>query len=201
MKYKKFLEFILFIIFTVILFLIFKNSYVEANNMVYIKNISVGTTNYGAGYIFGNIESDSQPKIIFKSTDGKIKKDVFVQKVVGNQYYFDRHLVEIDISKEYVFEITNGGSTSVLNLGSNKAIGTYDIYKVSCKNNKITVAKDLYEGTPTVTLKSLNIGNTNYGAKYVYGKIEYTELVNRKKNGGKKGTQNNNENNRWNSEI
>lgn len=187
MKYKKVLEFISFIIFTGVLILTFKNSYVEANNMLYVKNISVGTTNYGAGYIFGNIESDSQPKITFKSIDGKIKKDVFVQKIVGNQYYFDRHLVEIDISKEYFFEITNAGSTSTLNLGSNKVIGTYDIYKVSSKDNKIAISKDLYEGTPTVTLKSLNLGTTNYGPKYVYGKIEYTELINRKENISEKG--------------
>ena len=61
-------------------------------------------------------------------------------------------------------------------------VGTYDIYKVSNKESKISIAKDEYEGTPTVTLKSFNLGTTNYGPKYVYGTIEYTELVNRKEN-------------------
>lgn len=185
MNYKKILNSVLGIIFTGILIVVNKNTYVEASNIIYAKNISVGTTNYGAGYIFGNIESDTQPKIVFKSTDDKIKKDVFVQKILGNQYYFDRHLVEIDISKEYVFEITNEDSTSILNLGSNKVLGNYDIYKVSSKDNKIAIEKDEYEGIPTVTLKSLNLGSTNYGPKYVYGKIEYTELVNRKENSNK----------------
>lgn len=182
MKYKKIMVFVLFIVFTVILNFINKNSYVKANNYIYAKNISIGTTNYGAGYIYGNFESDNQPKIIFKSTDGKIKKDVFIQKKEGNQYYFDRHFVDIDISKEYVFEVTSGNNTSILNLGSNKVLGTYDIYKVSNKESKISIAKDEYEGTPTVTLKSFNLGTTNYGPKYVYGTIEYTELVNRKEN-------------------
>ena len=180
MNYKKIFYAILLIILIVFLIIGNRSLYVKASNSLYVKNISVGTTNYGAGYIFGNIESESQPKIVFRSTDGKIKKDVFVQKIVGNQYYFDRHFVEIDISKEYVFEITTSGSTSVLNLGSNKVIGTYDIYKVSSKDSKITIVKDQYEGTPTVVLKSLNLGTTNYGPKYVYGTIEYTELVNRK---------------------
>lgn len=180
MKHKKIICLIIFIIFIFFFSILIRGSYVKAINIMYAKNISVGITKYGAGYVFGNIESEIQPKIVFRSTDGKIKKDVYVQKISGNQYYFDRHLVEIDISKEYIFEITNGGTTSVLNLGSNKVIGTYDIYKVSSKENKIIIAKDQYEGTPNVILKSFNLGNTNYGPKYVYGTIEYTENVNRK---------------------
>lgn len=182
MKDKKSIIFLIFMVFIGILCFVNKNAYVQANNTIYTKNIAIGTTRYGAGYIYGNIESDVQPKIILKSTDGKIKKDVYIQKIAQNQYYFDRHFVEMDFSKEYVFEITKGNETSILNLGSNRVLGTYNIYKVVNKDNKISISKDEYEGIPTVSLKSLNLGTTRYGAKYVYGTIEYTESINRKKN-------------------
>ena len=180
MNLKKFGGLVLFIIVIVILNFINTKSYVKSNNIIYAEDLSIGTTGYGAGYIYGTFESESQPKIIFKSTDEKIKKDVFIQKIGGSKYYFDRHFVDIDISKEYVFEVISGNNTSILNLGSDKVLGTYDIYKVSNEESKIAIAKDEYEGIPTLTLNSFNLGTTNYGPKYVYGTIKYTELVNRK---------------------
>lgn len=182
MKYKRVFNFMLFVTFVVILILSNNNSYVEAYNTIYANNINVSTTGYGAGYIWGYFDATIHPNIKFKSTDGKIIKDVFVQKISENRYYFDRHFVDIDFSKEYIFEVTDMGSTSILNLGSNRDLGTFDIYKVSCKENKISISKDQYEGIPNVTLKSLNLGTTNYGPKYVYGTIEYSEIVNRCEN-------------------
>ena len=181
MNKKKSIILLIFIILIEMLCIVNKNTYVQANDIVYSKNIAIGTTQYGSGYIYGNIESDIQPKMILKSTDEKVKKDVYIQKIAQNQYYFDRHFVEMDLSKEYVFEITKGNATSTLNLGSNRVLGNYNIYKVVNKDNKISIAKDEYEGIPNVNLKSFNLGTTQYGARYVYGTIEYTESINRSK--------------------
>lgn len=146
-----------------------------------LQSIKVGTTQYGAGYIYGQIKSNVAPQIKFKSTDGKDIKDVYIEKQENNIYYFDRHLVEISMDKNYIFEITIDKTVQNINLGNDRTIGTYGKYKVEVKNNQLKISKDEYKGIPTVTLKTINLGNTAYGAKYIYGTIEYYETVDGKK--------------------
>ena len=129
--------------------------------------LKVGNTNYGGGYLFGEIVSNSKPNIIFKSTDGAIKKEVYVESKGNNIYYFDRHLVEIDFSKRYVFEITDNNQTYRLNLGKNRSIGIHIDYSVEVNNNEIEI-KDYI---PQINLNNLNLGKTNYGGAYIYGEL------------------------------
>ena len=88
-----------------------------------------------------------KPKMTLKSTDGKVSLDVFVTATGTNTYYFDRFIEGIDISKEYIFEITSGDSKNVspnksMNvIFKNQTIGKYNSYNLTLKNNKIQFIK------------------------------------------------------------
>ena len=165
------------IFFVILILCLCMGKVTYSNNDVVLKSIDIGTTSYGKGYLYGQIETSVEPTIKFKSVDGTIEKEVYVEKRQDNIYYFDRHLVEIDLSKKYVLEVTIGNITKNLNLGSDRVLGTFGDYKVVSENSSISILKNEYEGIPNVTLKNINLGNTSYGAKYIYGNIEYTESI------------------------
>ena len=146
-----------------------------------LESIKVGKTQYGAGYIYGQIKSDVTPQIKFKSTDGMDIKEVYIEKQENNIYYFDRHLVGISLDKNYIFEITIDKKVQNINLGNDRTIGTYDKYKVEAKNNQLKISKNEYKGIPTCVIKTISLGDTQYGQKYIYGTMEYYESVDGKK--------------------
>lgn len=140
-----------------------------------LNKLNLGKTNYGGAYVYGELVSAQKPKIVFKSTDGKIIKDVYLEYKGNNIYYFDRHLIEIELEKQYVFEVTIGKSVQNINLGKNRNLGTIAKISASISNNTINVNEYKYIGNPYVKTKSIEIGTTQTGRKYIYGEIEYYE--------------------------
>lgn len=147
------------------------------------------------GYIFGKIvykESINgtiksvvdKPIFVFKSIDGTLKEEVYVQKIGNDTYYFDRHIFNsFDKSKEYVFEVKSGDSRNTYSEEKTISLGTRYLttingYRIKTKDNKVYFEPDTYNGMPNVELKSLNVSTTNYGSTYIYGNIIYTELIN-----------------------
>ena len=146
-----------------------------------LRSLNLGKTHYGGAYIYGEITAEKEPNIVFKSTDGQIIKDVYIEAKGNNVYYFDRHLVEIDTSKKYIFEASFGKSTKNIPLGNNRQLGIINEQKVEIKNNEILISKYEYIGVPTIDLKDINLGTTAKGSKYIYGHIEYYETENNEK--------------------
>lgn len=143
-----------------------------------LKSLNLGKTSYGGGYIYGEMTSEYHPNIIFKSVDGKIKKEVYLEYRGNNKYYFDRHLVELPLGNNYVFEVRIGKSVQNIKLGSNRVLGVQDGKKVTIKNNQLELVKYEYNAIPKVNLKNINLGTTASKSKYIYGEIEYYELEN-----------------------
>ena len=143
-----------------------------------LNSLNVGKTGYGGAYIYGELEAEQFPKITFKSTDGKIEKDVYVKRIEDKKYYFDRHLVEIDFDKQYLFQVSIGKSTQKISLGANRELGTIVNTSVSINNNAIIVKEYQYIGIPYVKTINFDLGTTQSGSKYIYGKIEYYEKEN-----------------------
>lgn len=166
--------------------------------IIELKEINWGKIPYDLGYIYGkitykeningNVKSVAEkPILVFKSTDGTIEKEVYVQSIGNDTYYFDRHIFNsFDKTKEYVFEVKSGdirntyNKEKTINLGTKK-LTTTNGYRMMTKENKFYFEKDTYNGVPNVELKSLNVSITSYGSTYIYGNIEYTELVNNAK--------------------
>lgn len=160
-----------------------------------LKELTWGKIPYDLGYIYGKIvykekvngtlkSSTDKPTIVFKATDGSLEKEVYVQSLGNDTYYFDRHIFNsFDKTKEYVFEIKSGdirntyNTKKTINLGTRK-LTTANEYRILTKDNKVYFEKDTYNGAPNAELKKLNVSVTNYGSTYIYGNIEYTELIN-----------------------
>ena len=141
-----------------------------------LKNLNIGKTSYGGGYIYGEIVSEYHPSIVFKSVDGKIAKDVYIKYLGNNRYYFDRHLVELALNNNYVFEVKIGRSVQNIKLGANRVLGVEDSKKVTINNNQIEITQNKYNGEPKVTLKNIKLGANASEIRYIYGEIEYYEL-------------------------
>ena len=78
------------------------------------------------------------PKITLESTDGKVKKSVYVQKN-GNKYYFDFPMDKLDFSKKYILKIKSGNSNNTykaqnLSICNEFIAATSKIYVTSNKN-------------------------------------------------------------------
>ena len=59
-------------------------SFQEHVPVLNLNNLNFGITHYGGGYLYGELYSEVKPNIVFKSTDGEIQKEVYVQSK-GNE--------------------------------------------------------------------------------------------------------------------
>lgn len=163
--------------------------------VIELKELNFGKTSNGLGYIYGKIvykeiingtkvSSQDKPILVFKSADGKVQNEVYVERLGNDTYYFDRHIFNsLDKTKEYTFDVKPGDVRNTYNKEKNITLGTKKLatagdYRVLTKDNKVYFEKDTYNGTPNALLKSLSMSTTSYGSTYIYGNIEYTEIIN-----------------------
>ena len=125
------------------------------------------------------------PVMKLKSTDGTVNKKCFVKQESGNTYYFDLSIKNIDMSKEYILEVSSENEN---NLSENK------VQKVNlsslpenigrCQNDKVLKNKDskllfedyTYIGNINSELVQFNVAKSG-GAEYVSGELIYVEWV------------------------
>ncbi len=159
-----------------------------------LNTLKVSKDNY---YIQGKIvavewvEGESNiprqtPVMRLKSTDGTVNKKCFVKQESGNTYYFDLSIKNIDMSKEYILEVSSENEN---NLSENK-VQQVDLRKFpesigKCQNDKVLKNKDnklffedyTYVGNLNSELKQFNLGIGANNATYVSGKIVVVEWV------------------------
>ena len=124
------------------------------------------------------------PDVVLKSTDGTITRYCYVRQISGNTYYFDQIINGIDISKEYIMEISSSDSnnlstnkTQLVNLSKfTSSLGRYEDKSVVIKDNKLTFEPYTYIGNLNTELYQFNKGEQN-GAAYVSGEIVVVEWV------------------------
>ena len=146
-----------------------KKMITKNNRLSFIENIYIGdinselkkltlNKNSNSSYISGEIVvvewidgkstvPSKTPIMKMKSTDGKVSLDIFVTATGTNTYYFDRFIDGIDMSKDYVIEISSGNSNNisankVMNLYfvdefKNKILGQYNSKQILLEDNKI----------------------------------------------------------------
>lgn len=174
----------------------FEENKYSGDVFIELNEVSLNTSG-SRQYISGNItykeflngeelEVNKLPKIALKSIDGEIKKDAYVAKVEKNKYYFDRFLEGLDYSKQYIMEVECGNDNNQsqikkwnINFGT-RTLGEYNSkYIITTYQDKISFNKIPYNPQKIANLKELNMATNKYGT-YIYGKIEYKEIVNGK---------------------
>ena len=125
------------------------------------------------------------PKILLKSTDNTVSRNMFVTATGSNTYYFDIFIDGMDLTKEYIIEISSGDSRNVSPNKSmnavlkNQTLGAYSSYNIILSNNKITFKKDTYIGNINSEIKSFKLAKDSKKNNYVYGEIVVVEWINR----------------------
>ena len=160
-----------------------------------LKTIEVGLNGGGREYLNGNIliaewidgvanEPEGLPTLKLKSTDGTYSAGMYVRHEGGLNYYFDRVIYNLDITKEYYIEVeltgdNNRSSKKVQTVKiSNRTIGQVGTMKVVSENNKIKVTdSSLYNGEINTDLKTMKIGLNGGGREYIYGNIIIAEWI------------------------
>ena len=135
-------------------------------------------------YIDGKCNTPkSMPEIWLKSTDGSFEQIVYVGYEGGLEYYFDKMIQYLDMSKEYYLEAVlttedNKASLSEksqkLKLG-NSTVGEFDNITVVAKNNNFVMN---YMGTINTELESINLIQNGSGDNYISGYIYIAEWIN-----------------------
>ena len=126
------------------------------------------------------------PVIKLKSTDGTVTKECFVEQESGNTYYFDKSIKNLDMTKEYILELSSENEN---NLSENKieqvnlsalpeSIGRCQKDKVlKNKDSKLFFEDYTYVGNLNTELKQFNLGIGAGNASYVSGEIVVVEWV------------------------
>ena len=93
------------------------------------------------------------PIMRFKSTDGTVNMEVYVNATGTNTYYFDRFIEGIDTSKQYYFEVESGDKRNVSEYRkvnvyftgdfADKIVGAYGITQMVVLENNAIVFKPL----------------------------------------------------------
>ena len=125
----------------------------------------------------------SMPEIRLKSTDGTVNELAYVGYEGGIEYYFDKMIQYLNMSKEYYLEavlVTKDNNASLesrsqkLKLGS-QTIGEFDNITVISNNNNFVMN---YIGTINTELISLNLIQNASGHNYISGYVYIAEWIN-----------------------
>ena len=161
-----------------------------------IKIIQNGLgNNYISGYIYiaewinGECKTPSTiPEMYLKSTDGTVDAKMYVGYEGGIEYYFDKDIEKIDISKEYYIEVVLTSKKNLSDENSKKQEakitkkGQVGICtngnKVILNGNKIKVEPNLYRGTINTELYDIKIIQNEAGDNYISGYIYIAEWIN-----------------------
>ena len=145
---------------------------------------------YIAEWVDGKCKNPSTlPKMTLKSTDGKISTDMYVNYENGIEYYYDKNIQNIDMSKEYYIEVvlTDISNTAKEEEKTQKAkfsINTVDgkftdgrkVQIVNDNHLKI-IDESLYYGTINTELYDMKIIQNGAGDNYISGYIYIAEWV------------------------
>ena len=179
--------------------IVFKDNSYVGNLNTELKQFNVGIGAGNATYVSGEIVvvewingvstvPEVAPTMRFKSTDGTVNMEVYVNATGTNTYYFDRFIEGIDTSKEYYFEVESGDSRNVSEYRkvnvyytntkfNNTVVGDYHDRKIKLSGDKIIFEEDTYVGNLNTELKQFNVGIGENNATYVSGEIVVVEWV------------------------
>ena len=172
--------------------------YGTINTELYEMNIiqNGAGNNYISGHIYiaewvnGECRTPSTiPEMYLKSTDGTFETKMYVGYEGSIEYYFDKDIEGLDISKEYYIEarLTNPKNQEVKENQKQIAKITKQGEIGICTNgNKVTVNGNnikltdtsLYKGTINTELYEMNIIQNGAGNNYISGHIYIAEWVN-----------------------
>ena len=128
---------------------------------------------------------DVTPIINLKSVDGEITYSFWVRPLEGNQYYFDGYINDINLEKEYVFEVV---CNNPYNISNNKIVNAYSpseislgLYeeeaKVYFRDSKLVFDIQTYIGDIATNLNSLTLAQNEKGETYLKGEVVVTEWL------------------------
>ena len=164
-----------------------------------LKNIEVNKSSNGNTYIMGSIyiaewvgndcrTPRNTPVMTFKSTDGTVKKEMYVQYNGNNiEYYFDRNIEDIDTTKEYYIEVKLSSDKNIAPEESkiqevripNKTLKeNFKGKTIKVTNNKIRFSDGNYKGTINTTLNEVKLVQNSKGENYISGYVDIGEYIN-----------------------
>ncbi len=155
-----------------------------------LKEIKLAKNNKGT-YLSGNMliaewknniayVPNTLPKLILKSTDGTIRREMYIAHLEGLNYYYDVFIDGLDLYKQYEIEAT---LTNEDNIGTRKTqiaklptktLGIFQGRTIITENNKI---KPTYKGDINTDVKTINLSKNEAGRNYIYGEILIAEWI------------------------
>ncbi len=120
------------------------------------------------------------PKLILKSTDGTIRREMYIAHLEGLNYYYDVFIDGLDLYKQYEIEAT---LTNEDNIGTRKTqiaklptktLGIFQGRTIITEDNKI---KPTYKGDINTDVKTINLSKNEAGRNYIYGEILIAEWI------------------------
>ena len=162
-----------------------------------LVSFGIANTAKGNSYIYGNLVyvewvngvstvPEKNPIITLESEDGTSVRNLYVNQISGNTYYFDGYIDGIDTSKKYYIKTASGDSKNIstnqkVTLNFSNKTGKYSNYAYDINLNSdrtITLNKNVYYGNATNEVTQFNLTNTARGYSYIYGQVIYIEWVN-----------------------
>ena len=131
------------------------------------------------------------PELTLKSTDGKVSKKMYVAHQEGIRYYFDKVLVDVDLSKEYYIEAKLTSDKNIED--SSKKIQrvylpdqtiklNYQGKDIKVINNKIVFSQGAYQGDINTELEEIKLVKSTNGTTYIAGFVHIVEYINQSGN-------------------
>ncbi len=146
--------------------------------------------NYISGFVnIGEVRNGviktpkSMPEIWLKSTDGKFSTKMYLGYEENTEYYFDKMIEYIDLSKDYYLEAklmteenisTNKVEKVII---ENKEIGRFSGITVEAKESQIGFR---FEAETKTKLNNIQIIQNGKGQNYISGRMNIVEWVDRK---------------------
>ena len=104
-----------------------------------------------------NSKPNKLPKMTLESTDGSVKKWVYVEDK-GNNYYFDVVLDNIDFSKQYIFKVQSGNENNVA-----------PVVTLNIANSQLNIGKKYIKTSSNlITISDKYSGNINFDSGNLY---------------------------------
>ena len=160
-----------------------------------LKTMNIGIDSIGREYIYGNILiaewidgnaciPNGLPEMTLKSTDGSYSMEMYVLHQGGLNYYYDRLIYDLDISKEYYIEVKLTGNKNIgtnkvqnANLNARKNVGEFKDKNLTLEGNKIVFKGNEYIGAINTDLKTMQLAQNEIGRNYIYGEILIAEWI------------------------
>ena len=167
----------------------------ELSKMNIIQNASgdnyISGTIYIAEWIDGNCKTPTKlPEMRLKSTDGTFDTKMYISHENGIEYYYDKNIQDLDVSKEYYIEVKLVDTANVAKEEEKMQIAKFSTNNVNGKltdgrkveivnkNHLKIIDETLYYGTINTELYDMKIIQNSAGDNYISGYIYIAEWVN-----------------------